>query len=238
MASARGLPELDPARVEVWCAAVDVLQHELGRMRPVLDPAERARADRLRFPRDRDRFVAAHVFLRVTLGRYLGIAPGDVRLSTGPRGKPSLQPAPGSPRPQFNLSHCDGLAVLAVSLDRAVGVDVERIRPGFDYAPIVETAFGAAERAWLRAHDAGARETAFFAAWTRKEALAKAAGTGLEDGLDATARATADGGWRVCAISPAPGYAGAVAAEGAGWRAACRAWRPGAWLVGIGEPAA
>lgn len=220
-----GVPRLDPGRVDVWWAASDLVNAELRELGAVLDPIERARADRFRFRRHRDHFVAAHVFMRLVLGHYLGIKPASVRLRTGPYGKPALDMPGASRGPHFSLTHCDGIAVLAISPNRAVGVDVERIRPGFDYAPIVSTLFGPAERAWLHAHEPGARELAFFCAWTRKEALAKATGMGLTDSPGPAAHALRAGRWAVFPIRPADGYAGAVAADGAAWRPHCHEWR-------------
>ena len=70
----------------------------------------------------------------------------------------------------FSLSHCEGRVVCALSTRGAVGVDVEAL------GPLRAAAFplylNAAERAW-----AGGSARRFYAVWTRKEAVAKAAGT-------------------------------------------------------------
>jgi 4'-phosphopantetheinyl transferase len=197
-----------------------------------------ARATRLRSARDRDRYLTAHTALRLTVGAHLGVPPEDLRFTTGSHGKPALAFARPVPEVHFNLSHSEGLAALVVSAAGAVGVDVERIRPGFDYAPVVELLFDAEERAGLDLPDAGARAEAFFRAWTRKEALVKAVGSGL--GAEAGTPADADPhgkGWSVRSFRPAPGYVGAVAAPGLRWSVATRWWSFNVPPVEVPEPA-
>ena len=80
------------------------------------------------------------------------------------------------------------------------------------------------------------RKQAFFDCWTRKEAYVKAVGDGLSMPLDrfavafrpgdSPAIAFLDGNpsqqWSLFDLSPAPGYAGALAIRGSGWRLHCR----------------
>jgi len=59
-----------------------------------------------------------------------GLEPDRIRLGYGVYGKPFLDVPGGAANSiQFNVSHSDGLAVFAVTCGRAVGIDVERIRP-------------------------------------------------------------------------------------------------------------
>lgn len=92
----------------------------------------------------------------------------------------SLRYPPGS-RPtvdlgvDFSLSHCDGRVVCAVSTAGAVGIDVEAL--GALLASDFRLYLQAGERAW-----AGGDTRRFYSVWTRKEAVAKAAGSrGLAD---------------------------------------------------------
>ena len=87
--------------------------------------------------------------------------------------------------PEFNLAHCEGTAVLAVSGGGRVGVDVERLRPGFADEAVAERFFAPGEIARLRRLAPEERARAFFACWTRKEAVLKALGGGLWLPLDA-----------------------------------------------------
>src|SRR5688572_21494529 len=91
---------------------------------PLLTDDERSRASRFRLERVRDQFVVARGRLRQMLGNYTDLSPTTVPLLYADGGKPYLPDEYGL---HFNLSHTDGLAVLAFSRSR-VGVDVERER--------------------------------------------------------------------------------------------------------------
>jgi 4'-phosphopantetheinyl transferase len=104
---------LQKGEVHVWRAELSVSPGRLKTLGAVLAPEEQSRADRFRFPRDRDRFVAGRGILRELLGRYLDQEPQAVRLATTTYGKPILALGPdgeAAPALQFNLSHADGLA--------------------------------------------------------------------------------------------------------------------------------
>jgi 4'-phosphopantetheinyl transferase len=110
--------------------------------------------------------------------------PGDVVFSYGSRGKPELAGEPVNPGLQFNLSHSDSAAILAVTKGPRVGVDVERIRPEFGTDEVAQRFFAAGEVQRLQALQPANRADAFFACWTRKEAYIKALGEGLSVPLD------------------------------------------------------
>jgi len=191
------------ADVEVWAAWLDV-GDELGRrLAATLSPEERAQADRFRAVPLPQRFVAAHGVLRAVLAHHLRGDPRDVVFVREPRGKLRL---PGEPL-RFNLSHSDDLAVVAVTRDHEIGVDVERVRSEVPALSIAERFFSPEERDALQAVGHSRRAHAFFHLWTSKEAYLKALGTGITSGLDDSPRPD-------CTVVPfhvAPGYAAAVA---------------------------
>src|SRR5262249_44357247 len=100
--------------------------------------------------------------------------------------------------------------------------------------------FSPAEVDALLALPPPARPAAFFRAWTRKEAYIKARGDGLALALDSFDVALAPDApgmllatrpdpaeaapWTLAALEPGEGCAGAVAAEGRGWRLQCWQW--------------
>lgn len=196
-----------PAEVDALCA--------------VLSPDEKARADRLRFPQDRIRWVAARAALRGVLGRHLDCPPGRVEFAYGTQGKPRLASAQGHARLRFNLSHSGGMALLAVTGGMDVGVDVELVRTDFDTQGLAAGVFAPDERECLRSASPGARPALFFMFWTAKEAVVKALGAGLSrptTGFSVAALAREDTataeGLTVCQIAMPCGYAAAVAIPG------------------------
>jgi len=147
-----------------------------------LSPAERQRADRFVFPRDGARFVAAHAALRQLLAAQTGIPAARLEFVEGDTGKPALTGpagAEGSEVLHFNLSHSQGLALVAVSRGAEVGVDVELERAMPDAMELAGRCFSPQETADLRAAPPAARDRAFLVGWTRKEACIKALGLGL-----------------------------------------------------------
>jgi 4'-phosphopantetheinyl transferase len=159
--------------VHVWSANLDSPGWPSADLLP---SAERDRAARLRPVAGRRRWVAARWALREVLARCLERAPTEIELRLGARGKPRLaDPA----RLQFNLSHSAGLALVAVSREREVGVDVERVDRRRDVLALAPRLLDPAEAAVVSEAPAGARAAAFHAAWARREAVAKCLGRGL-----------------------------------------------------------
>lgn len=142
----------------------------------VLSEDECARAASLRFPVDRQRFVAAHLALRQALCEYTGLHSAALQLSIGSFGRPSLT---GHTRTQFSLSHSQGLALIAIGGRGPLGADVELLRPVPDAALLAAEHFTRREQEALAALPAHERDKAFLTCWTRKEACLKAVGVGL-----------------------------------------------------------
>lgn len=106
----------------------------------------------------------------------------------------------------FSLSHCDGRIVCALSTSGPVGIDVEALGPLT--AADFRLYLSAAERAW-----AGGSARRFYSVWTRKEAVAKAAGSrGLRDVARVDTRASAQHAalegrlWRTPAVPVGRGH--------------------------------
>jgi 4'-phosphopantetheinyl transferase len=194
-----------------------------------LSDAERTRASRFAFDRDRDRFVVARARLRQLLGSRLGVRPEAVELECGAHGKPALAGRFAETELRFNVSHSDDLAVYAFSSGRDIGIDVEAVRALPDADAIAARFFSRREHAAYRALDARDRALGFFQCWTRKEAFIKALGEGFSHPLDSfdvslapgepaeilriEAAAGDDRGWRLESMTPAPGFVAAVVRE-------------------------
>jgi 4'-phosphopantetheinyl transferase len=114
--------------------------------------------------------------MRLALGLYLNRAPDSLRFIATQRGKPQIVDASMDVR--FNLSHAGERALLAIALQRDVGIDIEEERP-IEVFELAERFFSPSEVEALRAVQAPQRAAAFFRCWTRKEAFVKALGEGM-----------------------------------------------------------
>ncbi|SDM25317.1 4'-phosphopantetheinyl transferase family protein [Allokutzneria albata] len=137
----------------------------------------------------------------------------------------------GRPRvvggPDFNLSHSGDLAVLAVSGDRRVGIDVEQHRE-LDHLGMAGRVLLPSEYEVIAALPAADQPAAFFRYWTVKEAYVKVTGQGLS-GLPGpefvSDHLVVDGErWSVAELALPEGYSGAVVSPGPPFAVRQRAW--------------
>jgi 4'-phosphopantetheinyl transferase len=140
---------------------------------------ERAIAARYARPELAARYLASRAHLRGVLAEYLQIDPTSLRFEKAPGGKPRLA-APCAPL-FFNLSHSDTSMALAISSDREVGIDLEKIRPQIDLDALAKTCLTESEMRILGEGEKGGegRLERFYRFWTMKEAVLKAHGLGL-----------------------------------------------------------
>lgn len=120
--------------------------------------------------------------LRALLGAYLGLPAEMLVLFDGPHGRPRLDAGQAGTL-DFNWSHSDRSALIALGRDVAPGIDLERRRARPRSLEIARRYFCAAEAAQLAALSPAARDDAFLSLWTAKEAVLKALGRGLAFGL-------------------------------------------------------
>ena len=201
----------------VWWAA-PVVPESAPALVPLLDAHERERLARFRRPADSARYLAAHALVRLTLAEVVGRAPAALVFDRTCRcgaqhGKPVLPGGPG-----FSLTHAGDLVGVAVHPTGPVGLDVEQVRELTDLEAMAAHV--------CSPHEIAPDAQAFFTLWTRKEALLKAAGTGLAAPMSAITLgpsgvldwigedAPADPAW-LRDLHPAPGYRAAVAGFGA-----------------------
>lgn len=172
--------KLETHHVDIWRIALDLELDSVKRFESTLSADEVERAAKFQFPKDRDRYVIAHGFLRDVLSRYLKDESSHFKFSVNSFGRPSLK----GHDLEFNLTHSADFALVAVTTNHKIGVDVERIRSGISAHVIARQYFSKAEVAELEMVPLELRERAFFVGWTRKEAYIKAQGMGLSLGLD------------------------------------------------------
>ena len=167
-------------QVHIWMAHFHPGLSGLDAVEGGLSASEVARAGRFRFPKDRDRYIFSTGTLRSILGCYLDLPPAQLRLEAAGSGKSFTAHRLGGRELCFNLSHSGEWVVYAFALERAVGIDVEQVRPMPDLENMVEAYFSPSEEESLRRVGPDSRLRLFFQYWTRKEAYLKARGEGLE----------------------------------------------------------
>jgi 4'-phosphopantetheinyl transferase len=171
-----------------------------------LPPARRAQLAGWPERRDRYRSLVASRLLLAQLRRLGHPANALATLRHPPRARPTLDlPL------HWSVSHCAGRIAVAVSTRGPVGVDVEAL--GSLRAAAFALYLNPAERAW-----AGPSPRRFYSIWTRKEAVAKAAGS---DGLAAVPAVDTSPGrgraafagrlWRTAPLALGAGHVGHVA---------------------------
>lgn len=149
---------MSPHPVDVW--TIDLAAPR----RAFLTSDEEARAARFRFEADRLHWICARSALREILALHLGVQPLEVLFTQGRHGKPA------TPGVEFNLSHARNRAMIAISHEVPVGIDVESIRPNVEMGDLLRR-IGETELS-------GSIEQLFHV-WTRREARIKALGCSL-----------------------------------------------------------
>lgn len=204
-------PDLMESDVHVWRAPLTVDDAARAALAATLSADETARAARYLRETDRRASVVSRGTLRGILAQYLGRAPRSLVFEVNEHGKPRLaRPSSGL---EFNVSHAGAHLLVAVALDRPVGVDVEDTRDDRDIELVAQRYFTHAERAVLDA--VSDRRAAFFRVWSRKEAVLKARGTGF------ASDETAPDGFSVVDLNLDDDHAAAVATTDGPVRLVC-----------------
>ncbi|MFC5861905.1 4'-phosphopantetheinyl transferase family protein [Acidicapsa dinghuensis] len=173
-------PGLPPANtIDVWRIDLDA-GNELP-FETLLTHEEQLRAGRFLTERLASRFQVGRAMLRLGLAHYLRVHPKDVVLQSGVHGKPQLA---GIARLHFNVSHTGSLALIAFTALRDVGIDVEAIRDNVEGMEIASAYFTPLETAVIASALPEEQSLRFLQLWVRKEAVLKASGRGISDGLD------------------------------------------------------
>jgi 4'-phosphopantetheinyl transferase len=171
---------------------------------------------------------AEEPWLRPLLAAYVGCRADELTLTRSEHGKPRLAVPP---KLEFNLSHTRGGALVGISREQALGVDIETRRRS---RPVLELAgryFADSEARALSRVAAPHRQLAFLRLWSCKEAVVKALGRGIGFGLarvaftldvggepkhlnviDASAGSIAE--WQIVGLAPTPEHVGALAWRG------------------------
>jgi 4'-phosphopantetheinyl transferase len=177
------------SEIVAWTLATEALDpRRTAALEGMLDTDERARAHRFAFAADRRDFVAAHGLLKEKLAGWLGLAPGQLRMSAGAPGTKPRVSAPGYVDLDVSITHCRGVVACVGAFGCSVGIDAESLDAGTLGAEIggslAEELFSREEIHWLHRRTSLTAGASLLRLWTLKEALAKADGGGLGLGLN------------------------------------------------------
>ena len=152
-----------------------------------LSPEERATHDRFRFDRHRHTYLVSHALLRGALSQLVDRSPAQWQFGLNAYGKPHLANSVPHLDIQFNLSHTQGMAVLALAMNREVGIDVEHLDRQETNTDIAERFFAPEEVTELIGQPQDQQPVRFLEYWTLKESYIKAIGMGLSCPLESFA---------------------------------------------------
>jgi 4'-phosphopantetheinyl transferase len=219
-------------RIDVWIVSLletDNSPETITAVINCLSADEQVRAARFAFDRDRRRFGLGRGAVRNILASYLDCTPAEIAFAYGEFGKPRLDGKHAAVGLQFNASGSGDVAVCAVTNGPSVGIDIEQLREACD-PDVVRYALSDVERTEFERISAEEQPTAFYRAWTRKEAYLKAVGCGLSRPLASFAVNVMPGdppclirddhsaaelaSWSFADFDPAPGWVGTLVSEG------------------------
>jgi len=172
-----------PSDVHLWIAPMPSRLPETD-MSVVLDADEKRRSSSLRVEGDRHNYIFTHFVLRNILSKYVALDPKGIRFIVGSFGKPTLANSGNGKLPEFSLSHSGSMVVVALCIDRPLGVDIERVRTFKEAEDIARDHFSPQEYSLIHQRPREERVLEFFRCWTRKESYIKAVGQGLSMPLD------------------------------------------------------
>lgn len=208
-----------------WTRARDATDGQLA----LLSEGERARYASLGRDGDRARFATARLIARAALARLTGAAPDAIDLdATCPRcGAQHAKPVARGRAAglELSISHSGERVAVAVAEGAQVGVDVEGppALGGGDGRDLWEAVLRPGEQALVARLPKELRADAFLGVWTRKEAILKATGDGLDVAMTELEVSPGTAAPRVLAsaghLPPAESIALADLHPGAGYRA-------------------
>jgi 4'-phosphopantetheinyl transferase len=151
--------------------------------------------------------MAARVLLRHALAHYVRVTPAALELGADEDGRPLILWPRDAAWLCFSISHAGDVAIVAVTREQRVGIDVEEVRSGIDIVAVAQRALGDENARELARESESRRMQRFFELWTQEEARGKCRGTGLIEPDDERRQGALD----VADLPLGSGYAAALA---------------------------
>lgn len=188
--SRTGHVQLPPIKIEldtaqVWSVPLDASVDLMQVCEPLLSKDELARADRFITDQLRQRFVICRGCLRMLLAAATEQPAAKIAFRYEQWGKPQLAQQTRFPL-SFNVAHSHDQALIALG-PSVLGIDLEVPNPRIHPRAIVSQVAHPDELAALEALPVREHDAEILRLWVCKEALLKALGLGIADGLQRTA---------------------------------------------------
>lgn len=146
-----------------------------------LSDNEKARANRFKHKSDFNCYISVHALLRIELSKLLETDAKSIRIEASQNGKPFTYDVDLP----FSLSRAKNLFAFVIGRsNQLLGIDIEQIKSGVDFTGISRNYFSVKEQQRILLFESIADQSRFFfEIWTRKEALLKAVGVGINTDL-------------------------------------------------------
>jgi len=166
-------------QVDIWHKPLNL---DVKLLTQGLSTEEVQKAEKFYREEDRQRYIAAHLFLRAVLSHYFpSIQAERWCFETNAYGKPSLAKLHGL-NFHFNLSHSDSHIYIICSKEYECGIDVEEIKEMEFSTELLNLVMNKEEQEdFFKSQE---KEKLFFKYWTLKEAYVKAVGEGVSLALN------------------------------------------------------
>lgn len=172
--------QLPENHVDVWLSSLDIEETSIDKLLPILSEDELSRAERFHSIESKNKFIVARAFIRYILAQYLKIKPEEIKFKYDINGKPSLSGELSKTGLCFNVSHSHGKVLCGITMKRAIGIDIEKIRLNLSYEKITKRQFSPPELEKFQQLPENEKVQTFFTFWTRKESFLKAIRKGLQ----------------------------------------------------------
>ncbi|CAH8282157.1 4'-phosphopantetheinyl transferase [Mariniflexile fucanivorans] len=168
--------EYDDLGVKFYKIELSNFQKLAPSLMPFLSHSESNRANRFHFVKDKNTFVICRTVLKFLLAEQTGLDIHNIFIESDSNKKPFL---PSHPSVHFNISHATDYAIIAIAKS-PVGVDIEYVNKEFNFEDILPTVFNKSE---IDEVNTSGGHVTFYKLWTRKEAIVKAIGVGIDDNI-------------------------------------------------------
>lgn len=162
--------------IHIWYIPLNI-ETPFSHVFSILSTDEQEKANNFYFEKHKKHYVYRRFALRKILSKYYNIDPKTISFSYNDYQKPYIED--NIHLLQFNMSASNIMAMLAITKNDLLGIDIECIKPIDDIINIAKQFFSSKEISNFLLIPEYKKLEAFYTIWTRKEAFIKAIGDGL-----------------------------------------------------------